>query len=96
MQLVVRTAGEPTSLLGGGFFPIEQLPQWAQPFAQWVPLYWSLEVVRGSLLLGQDLAQLRKPLGVLTFLTVTLLPLGVFASRYAIRKAKREGSLIKY
>jgi len=85
-----------TSLFGGGFFPVETLPPWLQVFSKWVPLYWSLEVVRGSLLQGKDLGQLRKELFVLAILTVTLLPLGVFASRFAIRRAKREGSLIQY
>jgi ABC-2 type transport system permease protein len=85
-----------TTLFGSAFFPVEQLPDWLEPFADLVPLQWSLKVVRGALLQGQTIADLQTPLTVLAGLTVVLLPAGVWASRFAIRKAKREGSLIQY
>jgi len=85
-----------TTFLGSVFFPVEQLPQWLQGFSKLVPLSWSLRVVRGSLLQGKSLGELRTELLVLTGLTVVLLPVGLWASRFAIRKAKREGSLVQY
>ena len=57
---------------------------------------WSLEIVRGSLLQGKAFVDLRQDIVNLAILTVILLPLGLFFSRIAIRKAKREGSLIQY
>jgi len=85
-----------TTFLGSVFFPVEQLPGWAQGFSKFVPLAWSLKVVRGSLLQGKSFSELSEPLLILFVLTVVLLPLGLWASRIAIRKAKREGSLIQY
>jgi ABC-2 type transport system permease protein len=85
-----------TTFLGSVFFPVEQLPEWLQGFSKFVPLAWSLRVVRGALLQGKSFAELRTELLVLAGLTVVLLPLGLWASRFAIRKAKSEGSLIQY
>jgi ABC-2 type transport system permease protein len=85
-----------TTFFGSVFFPVEQLPEFAQGFAKFVPMAWSLQVVRGSMLQGKSLAELQQPLLVLLVLTLVLLPLGLQASRIAIRKAKREGSLIQY
>jgi ABC-2 type transport system permease protein len=85
-----------TMLFGSVFFPVEQLPDWIQGVSKVVPLAWSLRVVRGSLLQGQTFAELGDALLILTGLTIVLLPSGLWASRFAIRKAKREGSLIQY
>jgi len=85
-----------TTLFGSVFFPVEQLPEWIQGVSKLVPLAWSLRVVRGALLQGQTFAELQQALMILAGLTVVLLPAGLWASRFAIRKAKREGSLIQY
>jgi ABC-2 type transport system permease protein len=85
-----------STLLGEAFFPVEQLPEWARGLSKFVPLAWSLEVVRGSLLKGKTLEELSTALWVLLGYTAVLLPVGLWASRFAIRKAKREGSLIQY
>jgi ABC-2 type transport system permease protein len=85
-----------TTLLGSVFFPVEQLPQWLRPLSEYLPVTWSLRIVRGTLLQGKTFADLRSDLLVLAGLTVVLLPLGLFCSRFAIRRAKREGSLIQY
>jgi ABC-2 type transport system permease protein len=85
-----------TTLFGSAFFPVQQLPDAVQPVAKLVPLAWSLQVIRGSLLQGKTVADLQEALLVLTGMTVVLLPAGLWASRFAIRKAKRDGSLIQY
>ena len=85
-----------TTFLGSVFFPVEQLPGWIQGFSKLVPLFWSLRVVRGALLQGKSLGDLRTELLVLAGLTLVLLPMGLWASRFAIRKAKREGTLTHY
>ena len=85
-----------SSFFGSVFFPVEQLPDWLRPVSRLVPMAWSLEVVRGALLRGRTLGELRVPLFVLLGLAVVLLPLALWASRLAIRAAKREGSLIQY
>lgn len=85
-----------TTFLGNVFFPVEQLPELLRPASEWLPITWSLRVVRGALLQGRSFGELQGELVRLGLLTVVLLPAGLFASRFAIRKAKREGSLVQY
>ena len=85
-----------TILLGNVFFPVEQLPEWVRPFSDYLPVTWSMRVVRGALLQGQSFAQLQDELLVLAGLTAILLPSGLICSRFAIRRAKREGTLVQY
>jgi len=81
---------------GNVFFPSRQLPDWLEPVADWVPVTWSLRVVRGSLLKGEGLDALAPDLLRLAVLTAVLLPAGLALSRIAVRRAKREGSLVQY
>lgn len=85
-----------TTFLGTVFFPAEMLPQWVRPASEYLPITWSLRIVRGSLLQGKTFVDLGSELLVLTVLTLVLLPTGLYASRFAIRRAKRDGTLIKY
>jgi len=85
-----------TTFLGSVFFPVEQLPEWIRPASQYLPVTWSLRIVRGALLQGRTLSDLQDELLRLALLTAILLPLGLLCSRFAIRQAKREGSLIQY
>jgi ABC-2 type transport system permease protein len=85
-----------TTFLGSVFFPVEQLPKWIQPASDFLPITWSLRIVRDSLLRGKGIADLRHELLVLAAMTAVLLPVGLICSRFAIRKAKREGSLVHY
>jgi len=84
------------TFLGTVFFPVEQLPAWLRPASQYLPITWSLRIVRGTLLQGHTLAEMSGELLRLAGMTALLLPLGLVAARYAIRRAKREGSLIVY
>ena len=70
--------------------------KWVQPASNYLPVTWSLRIVRGSLLKGQGFEELRGELLALSLMTVVLLPAGLVCSRFAIRKAKREGSLVQY
>ena len=85
-----------TTFFGNVFFPAEQLPQSIRWVSDMVPLTWSLRVVRGALLQGKDAAELKGELFRLALLTAVLVPAGLALSRVAIRKAKREGSLVQY
>ena len=53
-------------------------------------------IVRGSLLQGKGVNELGRELLILTVMTAVLLPTGLICSRFAIRRAKREGSLVQY
>lgn len=86
-----------TLLFGTVFFPAEQLGSPAlRALSSYLPVTSSLAIVRGTLLQGKGFHELHQPLLRLTLLTAVLLPLGLVLSRFAIRNAKREGSLVQY
>ncbi|HUC44616.1 MAG TPA: ABC transporter permease [Candidatus Sulfotelmatobacter sp.] len=85
-----------TTFFGNVIFPAKVLPASVRGVSAWLPMTWSLKVVRGSLLQGADLSALQGEILRLAVLTAVLVPLGLFASRIAIQKAKREGSLVQY
>ena len=85
-----------TTLFGNVFFPSQQLPEGTRWVSELLPITWSLRVVRGSLLQGRPFSELSGEIARLAVLTAILLPLGILFSRVAIRKAKREGSLVQY
>ena len=85
-----------TTFFGNVFFPVEQLPEFLRPVSEYLPITWSLRIIRGSLLQGRPSSDLYNELKWRAILTVVLLPLGVLFSRVAIRRAKKEGTLIQY
>ena len=85
-----------TAFFGNVFFPSKLLPGPVQWVSEWLPMSWSLQVVRGALLRGASFGDVARPNGRLAVLTAILVPLGLWGARIAIRKAKREGSLIQY
>jgi len=85
-----------TTLFGSVLFPSKLLPAPAQAVSAWLPMSWSLKVVRGTLLRGATLGEVSGELGRLAVLTVILVPLGLLGARIAVRRAKREGSLVQY
>lgn len=70
----------PLFLVAGTFFPIEQLPEWAQVLAQFNPLYQLVELVRGA-------AFGFEPVDALRFLA--LIVLAVVMWRLAVRRLTR-------
>jgi ABC-2 type transport system permease protein len=85
-----------TTFFGNVIFPSKLLPPTVQWVSDWLPMSWSLEVVRGALLKGATFADVARPIGRLAILTAVLVPLGLAGARIAIRKAKREGTLVQY
>jgi ABC-2 type transport system permease protein len=85
-----------TSFFGNVIFPSTLLPQKIQWISDWLPMSWSLRVVRGALLQGSTLPDVALELGRLAILTAVLVPLGLLGARVAIRRAKREGTLVQY
>ena len=77
-----------TTLFGSVFFPVEQLPETWRWVADFVPLAWSLKVVRGAMLQGQTMADLQQPLTVLLVLTIVLLPAGAVVIRRQLRRSQ--------
>jgi ABC-2 type transport system permease protein len=85
-----------STLLGGVYYPIKVLPGWLQILARFFPLTYSLDAMRRALLTGESLADLWREVAVLAGFSALLLPLSLVAFRYAVRQAKRDGSLTQF
>jgi len=85
-----------TLFFGNVVFPSKLLPPLVQGVSGWLPMSWSMKVVRGALLHGATFHEVVPELGRLAVLTLVIVPLGLLGSRIAIRRAKREGTLVQY
>jgi ABC-2 type transport system permease protein len=83
-------------LLGGVYYPIAILPVWLRAFSYFIPVTYSLEGMRLALLKGASCYQLLPNILSLLAFTAVLMPLSIYAFQYAIRLAKRDGSLTHY
>ena len=102
--IMVLKRGDPVSfmfsslstLLGGVYYPIAVLPGWLQLLAQFFPLTHALEAMRRALLSGASLSALWREIALLTMFSAILLPLSMVAFRWAVRRARRDGSLTQF
>lgn len=76
----------PTQLLGSGFGAVSRL----------LPPTYGLDGIRRVLIEGQGFAEVRSPIFTLLMFLVILMPFSLWVFSRAIRRAKREGSLIQY
>ncbi|MFC1591023.1 ABC transporter permease [Thermodesulfobacteriota bacterium] len=83
-------------LLGGIYYPIEILPQWLKTCACILPITYSLQGMRFALLKGYSLGQLLPSMLYLLLFSMVVMPFSLLAFRYAVRLAKRDGSLTQY
>jgi ABC-2 type transport system permease protein len=90
MAWAVRTA---SIVLCGVFYPVSVLPGALETAAQALPLTHALELLRGSLLRGEGLAELWPQAAALAGLTALLLPIALGACAIAVRIARTDGSL---
>lgn len=51
--------------LGGGFVPVDALPEWVQPIAPISPVYWAMEAYNTAVLDGGGASDVLAPVGVL-------------------------------
>jgi len=84
------------TLLGGVYYPISILPAWLQVLSALLPITYSLEAMRKILIQGASLSSLKVELLVLSLFAIVLLPLGINAFRFAVRRARQDGSLTHY
>jgi ABC-2 type transport system permease protein len=83
-------------VLSGVFYPIDVLPPPLQALGQILPMTHALHVLRGSVLLGQGIAELAGSLAILAVLSVLCLALGLAACAASIRFGRIDGSLGQY
>jgi ABC-2 type transport system permease protein len=91
--------GAGSALFSGVFFPTQLIGEYAGRVAsisRILPPTYGLDGIRRVLIEGQGFTQVREPLVTLLLFLVVLLPLSLWVFGRAIRRAKREGSLIQY
>ena len=85
-----------SALVGGVYYPVEVLPRWLQTTAEFVPLTPALRLMRLSLLNGATWGEVQRDLLVLLLFGLVLFPLSLLGFRYAVNRARQDGSLAQY
>ena len=85
-----------SELFGGVLFPIEVFPDWLQIISHILPITYSVNGMRHSLLQGYSLAELVPDILTLVLFSLALLPISLFIFDRAVMKVKAEGGLVQY
>ena len=88
--------GSVSGLLGGIVFPVAILPSGIRWLSYLLPVTYSLDGMRKSLLASAGFGSILPDIGALAAFNAVLLPLSLVAFRLAVRKAKRDGTLTHY
>lgn len=88
--------GATANLIGGVYYPVEILPDWLQFVSKFIPVTYALRVMRLSLLTGASWEELASDLIVLAGFTVVLFPLSLVTFRWAVERARQDGTLAHY
>jgi ABC-2 type transport system permease protein len=89
-------ATQATTFFAGAVFPVSLLPLPARGFARLVPAYYALDGLRRSLLTGATVSKVAGDVLVLTAFVVVLLPCSLAFLTWAVRMARRSGTLGTY
>ncbi|HYV19346.1 MAG TPA: ABC transporter permease [Verrucomicrobiae bacterium] len=83
-------------LLGGVFYPPQDMWPWLGSLSKFLPITYALHAWRQALLKGATFQEILPDIAALLVFVVILVPLGAIAFRFAIRRARAEGSLVQY
>lgn len=83
-------------LAGGVYFPITILPLWLQITAKFLPITHAIRGLQLAVHRGYSVFELKAEITFLFLFSVILLPLSFRVFRYALNKARLNGSLSKY
>jgi len=84
------------SIVGGAYFPVDVMPVPLQRLSAVIPIRYSLDALRLTMLKGYSVAMITRPLITLTFIAAVLLPLSLILFAATIRKGRKEGTLMEY
>jgi len=92
--------GTGSALFSGVFFPTQLLTDYAGPtlggISRLLPPTYGLQGIREVLIEGRSLFEVKEPMITLLVFLAVLLPFSLWVFGRAVRRAKREGSLIQY
>jgi len=80
--------------LSGVYFPIAILPVWLQKISYIIPLTYALEAMRKSLILGSPLKEVAPQILSLFLFSAIFFPLSILSFKFALKRAKKNGSLL--
>lgn len=83
-------------LLGGVLFPVEVLPGPLRLLSRFLPITYAVTAIRELLLARSSFRTVLPLVFALGLFTVILGPLAVLSFRYAVRRARRDGTLVQY
>lgn len=84
------------SIMGGAYFPVDIMPASMQKISSLIPITYSLDALRLTMLKGYSVAMVAKPIGILLAMSAILLPSSVALFAAAVRKGRKEGTLMEY
>lgn len=82
--------------LGGVLYPVSILPVWLRFFSRMLPITYSLEGIRGALLMGKSISEVAVDLVALAIISAVLIPCSLVLFALAVNHARRLGTLVKY
>jgi ABC-2 type transport system permease protein len=84
------------TILGGAYFPIDVMPNWMQSLSRLIPVTYSLDALRLTMLKGASLAAVARPVITLALTALVILPASAMIFAATVRKGRREGTLAQY
>jgi ABC-2 type transport system permease protein len=91
-RIVITVSG----LLGGAYYATTAVPGWLQRLTDYVPLTYGLRPVRMLLLGNATLREVTADVSLLVLIATGTLLTGSLAFTWALRKARRDGTLSQY
>ncbi len=93
---VTSLFGSVSTLVGGVLYPVEILPPGLQALAALLPITYALRAMRQALLNGAGWAELLPDLLILALFCIVLFPISLWSFRFAVSRARSEGTLAHY
>jgi len=102
--IMVVKRGEPVTilisslatLLGGVYYPVQLMPEALQKLSRLLPITYSLDAMRRALLTDASFQEIMPDIIALVIFCVVLVPLSLLIFRYAVHRAKVDGSLAHF
>lgn len=83
-------------LLGGVYFPVTVMPPFLKLLSKFLPITYAVRGMELAIYKGYSAAELQYEIGFLFLLSVLLTPLSLASFKYALKKARQQGSLVQY
>jgi ABC-2 type transport system permease protein len=84
------------TLIGGAYFPVEVLPLWLQKVSFLIPITYSLDALRLTILKGYPLEMIAGQTLTLGVIAAILLPVSLYMFAAMVRKGRIDGTLTEY